>query len=82
MLKRIIFIIVLFVSFNSYGQDINELRKKASNSSDSELIFNEEFLSNFEQHLQILIKKIIENDFTVGENSDSCKYCSHLELSI
>jgi protein involved in polysaccharide export with SLBB domain len=29
---------VLFVSFNSYGQDINELRKKASNSSDSELI--------------------------------------------
>ncbi|MFL2575179.1 MAG: PD-(D/E)XK nuclease family protein [Flavobacteriales bacterium] len=51
-------------------------------SSDSELIFNEEFLSNFEQHLQILIKKIIENDFTVGENSDSCKYCSHLELFI
>jgi hypothetical protein len=26
------------LSFNSYGQDINELRKKASNSSDSELI--------------------------------------------
>ena len=38
MFKRIVFIIVLFVSFNSYGQDINELRKKASNSSDSELI--------------------------------------------
>jgi protein involved in polysaccharide export with SLBB domain len=38
MLKRIVLIIVLFVGFNSYGQDINELRKKASNSSDSELI--------------------------------------------
>jgi hypothetical protein len=38
MFKRLVFVIVLFVSFNSYGQDINELRKKASNSSDSELI--------------------------------------------
>ncbi len=38
MFKRIVFIIVLFVSFNSYGQDINELRKKAENSSDNELI--------------------------------------------
>jgi len=38
MFKRLVFIIILFVSFNSYGQDINELRKKASNSSDSELI--------------------------------------------
>jgi protein involved in polysaccharide export with SLBB domain len=38
MLKRIVLVIVLFVGFNSYGQDINELRKKASISSDSELI--------------------------------------------
>jgi len=38
MFKRLVFVIVLFVSFNSYGQDINELRKKATNSSDSELI--------------------------------------------
>ena len=38
MFKRLVFIITLFVSFNSYGQDINELRKKASNSTDSELI--------------------------------------------
>ena len=38
MFRRLVFIIILFVSFNSYGQDINELRKKASNSSDSELI--------------------------------------------
>ena len=38
MFKRLVFVIVLFVSFNSYGQDINELRKKASNSTDSELI--------------------------------------------
>jgi len=38
MFKRLVFIISLFISFNSYGQDINELRKKASNSSDSELI--------------------------------------------
>jgi hypothetical protein len=38
MFKRLVFIIILFVSFNSYGQDINELRKKASNSTDSELI--------------------------------------------
>ena len=29
---------MLFLSFNSFSQDINELRKKASNSSDSELI--------------------------------------------
>jgi protein involved in polysaccharide export with SLBB domain len=38
MFKRLVFILVLFVGFSSYGQDINELRKKASNSSDSELI--------------------------------------------
>ena len=38
MLKRLVFVIVLFVGFSSYGQEINELRKKASNSSDSELI--------------------------------------------
>ena len=38
MFKRLVFVIILFVSFNSYGQDINELRKKASNSTDSELI--------------------------------------------
>ena len=38
MLKRIVLVIVLFVGFNSYSQDINELRKKASISSDSELI--------------------------------------------
>ena len=51
-------------------------------SSDSELIFNKQFLLDFEQHLQILIKKIIESDFKVGENLDSCKYCTHLELSM
>jgi hypothetical protein len=38
MFKKLVFVIVLSISFNSYGQDINELRKKASNSSDSELI--------------------------------------------
>ena len=38
MFKRLVFVIFLFVSFSSFGQDINELRKKASNSSDSELI--------------------------------------------
>ena len=38
MFKKIIFIIVLFVSFNSYGQDINELRKKANTSTDKELL--------------------------------------------
>ena len=51
-------------------------------SSDSELIFNKQLLLDFEQHLQILIKKIIESDFKVGENLDSCKYCTHLELSM
>jgi protein involved in polysaccharide export with SLBB domain len=38
MLKRLVFIIILFASLSSYGQDINELRNKVSNSSDSELI--------------------------------------------
>ena len=38
MLKKLVFVVALFVGFNSYGQDINELRKKASNSSDSEII--------------------------------------------
>ena len=38
MVKRLVLVLLLFVSFNSFGQDINELRKKASNSSDSELI--------------------------------------------
>ena len=38
MFKRLVLAVLLFVSFNSFGQDINELRKKASGSSDSELI--------------------------------------------
>ena len=38
MFKRLVLVILLFVSFNSFAQDIDELRKKASNSSDSELI--------------------------------------------
>ena len=38
MIKKIIFIVFLFLSFNSLGQDIDELRNKASLSSDSELI--------------------------------------------
>jgi hypothetical protein len=36
MIKKIIFIAFLFLSFNSFGQDIDELRKKASSSSDNE----------------------------------------------
>ena len=35
MIKKITFIAFLFLSFNSFGQDIDELRKKASTSSDS-----------------------------------------------
>ena len=38
MIKKIIFVTFLFLSLNSFGQDINELRKKASLSSDSELV--------------------------------------------
>ena len=38
MIKKIIFITFLFLSFNSFGQDIDELRKKASTSSDDELV--------------------------------------------
>jgi protein involved in polysaccharide export with SLBB domain len=38
MIKKIIFVSFLFVSLSSFGQDINELRKKASSSSDSELV--------------------------------------------
>ena len=38
MIKKIIFVTFLFLSLNSFGQDIDELRKKASSSSDSELV--------------------------------------------
>tara|TARA_B110000090_G_scaffold106788_1_gene119810 strand:- start:461 stop:2743 length:2283 start_codon:yes stop_codon:yes gene_type:complete len=38
MIKKIILIAFLFLSFNSFGQDIDELRKKASTSSDNELV--------------------------------------------
>ena len=38
MIKKIIFVAFLFFSLNSFGQDIDELRKKASSSSDSELV--------------------------------------------
>ena len=38
MIKKIFFIAFLFLSFNSFGQDIDELRKKASTSSDNELV--------------------------------------------
>jgi protein involved in polysaccharide export with SLBB domain len=38
MIKKIIFVTFLFFSLNSFGQDIGELRKKASSSSDSELV--------------------------------------------
>ena len=38
MIKKIFLIAFLFLSFNSFGQDIDELRKKASTSSDNELV--------------------------------------------
>ncbi|MDC0593135.1 SLBB domain-containing protein [Flavobacteriaceae bacterium] len=38
MIKKIIFVAFLFLSFNSFGQDIDELRKKTSTSSDNELV--------------------------------------------
>ncbi|MDB9793339.1 SLBB domain-containing protein [Flavobacteriaceae bacterium] len=38
MIKKIIFIAFLFLSINSFGQNIDELRKKASTSSDNELV--------------------------------------------
>jgi len=38
MIKKIIFVIFLFIGLSSFGQDINELRKKASTSSDNELV--------------------------------------------
>jgi len=38
MIKKIIFIVVLFLGFNSFGQDIVELRKKANTTSDKELL--------------------------------------------
>jgi len=38
MIKKIIFVTFLFIGLSSFGQDINELRKKASSSSDSELV--------------------------------------------
>jgi protein involved in polysaccharide export with SLBB domain len=38
MIKKIIFVSFLFMSLSSFGQDINELRKKASSSSDNELV--------------------------------------------
>ena len=38
MFKRLTFIIFLILSLNLFGQDINDIRKKVSNSSDSELI--------------------------------------------
>ena len=38
MIKKIIFVTFLFIGLSSYGQDINELRKKASTSSDNELV--------------------------------------------
>ena len=37
MIKRIFYITIILVSFNSFGQDIDELRKKISNSSQKEL---------------------------------------------
>jgi protein involved in polysaccharide export with SLBB domain len=37
MIKKIIFVSFLFISLSSFGQDINELRKKASSSTDIEL---------------------------------------------
>ena len=37
MIKKIIFVTFLFIGLSSFGQDINELRKKASTSSDNEL---------------------------------------------
>ena len=39
MIKKIIFVTFFFFSLNSFGQDINELRKKASSGSDIELVF-------------------------------------------
>ena len=38
MIKKIIFIAFLFLSFNSFGQDIDEIRSVADFSSESELV--------------------------------------------
>ena len=38
MIKKIIFVTFLLISLSSFGQDINELRKKANTSSDKELL--------------------------------------------
>ena len=38
MFKRLLFVVLFFLSFNLFGQDIDQFRNKASNSSDSELI--------------------------------------------
>ena len=38
MYKKIFLIAMFFLSFNSFSQDINELREKASNSSQDQII--------------------------------------------
>jgi protein involved in polysaccharide export with SLBB domain len=38
MFKKIFLIVMFFLSFNSFSQDINELREKASNSSQDQII--------------------------------------------
>ena len=69
MIKKIIFVTFLFIGLSSFGQDINELRKKASTSSDNELVVfiqkaKDQGLSLMDAEKQLIL---------IGGNADEIK---------
>ena len=44
------------------------------------LILDDVFISEFENQLKILFRRIINDDFKENEDNKLCQFCNHLEI--
>ena len=44
------------------------------------LILDDVFISEFENQLKILFRRIINDDFKENEDDKLCQFCNHLEI--
>ena len=49
-------------------------------NSKEDILFNNNFLNNFEKNLVIFLNKVINEDFSSSTNKDNCKYCDHKSI--
>ena len=53
---------------------------KDKKNSKEDILFNNNFLNNFEKNLVIFLNKVINEDFSSSTNKDNCKYCDHQSI--